>query len=100
VVLEIEGLVSGYALLMRFWSNELGGEICEVDELFVTPERRNRGYGSSLFMAITQGDLWPAPVAAIVLGVTPNNAAARRLYERLGFAAAGLSMVRRLPQGV
>jgi GNAT superfamily N-acetyltransferase len=68
VVLEIEGQVSGYALLIRFWSNELGGEICEVDELFVAPEYRNRGYGSSLFTAIAQGDLWPGPMAGIALG--------------------------------
>ena len=99
VVLDIHGQVSGYALLIRFWSNELGGEICEVDELFVAPEHRNRGYGSSLFTAIVQGDLWPSPTRAIVLGVTPDNAAARRLYERLGFAAAGVAMVCRLPQG-
>src|SRR5206468_11686951 len=86
VVLDIQGQVSGYALLIGFRSNELGGEVCEVDELFVVLEHRNRGYGSSLFTAITQGDVWPAPIAAIVLGVTPDNAAARRLYERLGFA--------------
>ena len=98
VVLDIHGQVSGYALLIGFWSNELGGEICEVDELFVAPEHRNRGYGSSLFAAIAQGDLWPCPTPAIVLGVTPDNAAGRRLYERLGFAAAGVAMVRRLPQ--
>ena len=98
VVLDIQGHVSGYALLIGFWSNELGSEICEVDELYVVPERRNRGYGSSLFTAITQSDLWPAPTAAIVLGVTPDNAAARRLYERLGFAAVGVTMLRRSPQ--
>ena len=98
VVLDIQGQVSGYALLIGFWSNEIGGEICEVDELYVVPERRNRGYGSSLFTAITQGNLWPGPMAAIVLGVTPDNVAAQRLYERLGFIAAGVSMVRRLPQ--
>jgi len=98
VVLEIQGRVAGYALLIRLWSNELGGDICEVDELFVVPEHRNQGYGSSLFEAITTGDLWPAPIAAIVLGVTPGNTAARRLYERLGFAAAGIAMVRRLSQ--
>jgi ribosomal protein S18 acetylase RimI-like enzyme len=97
VVLDIEGEVSGYALLIGFWSNELGGEICEVDELFVMPENRNRGYASSLFTAIAQGDLWPAPIAAIRLGVTPNNTAARRLYERLGFAAVGVTMILRLP---
>ena len=98
VVLDIDGQVSGYALLIGFWSNELGGEICEVDELFVAPGHRNRGYGSSLFTSIAQGALWTLPIAAIVLGVTPGNAAARRLYERLGFAAAGTAMVRRLPQ--
>jgi GNAT superfamily N-acetyltransferase len=96
VVLEVEGQLSGYALLIAFWSNELGGDICEVDELFVVPERRSQGHGKSLFEAISRGYLWPTPVA-IVLGVTPDNVRARRLYERLGFVAAGISMVRRLP---
>jgi ribosomal protein S18 acetylase RimI-like enzyme len=97
VVLEIESRVSGYALLIAFWSNELGGHICEVDELFVVPERRSQGHGKSLFDGILQGRLWPRPIAGIALGVTPDNVRARRLYERLGFRAAGISMVRRLP---
>ena len=97
VALEVEGQLSGYALLIAFWSNELGGDICEVDELFVVPERRNQGHGKSLFEAISRGDLWPTPIAGIALGVTPDNVRARRLYERLGFAAVGISMVRRLP---
>src|SRR5215472_435438 len=33
VVLDIQGQVSGYALLIGFWSNEVGGDVCEVDEL-------------------------------------------------------------------
>jgi GNAT superfamily N-acetyltransferase len=96
VVLDIQGQVSGYALLIAFWSNELGGEICEVDELFVAPEHRNQGHGTMLFSVIAQDSLWPAPIAAIVLGTTLDNATARRLYERLGFVSAGISMVRRL----
>lgn len=97
VVLEVDGQLSGYALLIAFWSNELGGDICEVDELFVVPELRSQGHGKSLFDAISQGDLWPTPIAGIALGVTLDNVRARRLYERLGFVAAGISMVRRLP---
>jgi ribosomal protein S18 acetylase RimI-like enzyme len=95
VVLELDGHLIGYSLLISFWSNELGGEVCDVDELFIAPEHRSRGHGRSLFAAIERGELWPAPVA-IALGVSPSNARARRLYESLGFSAIGTSMVRRL----
>jgi len=97
VVLEVERRLSGYALLIAFWSNELGGHICEVDELFIVPVSRSQGHGKLLFDGISQGHLWPTPIAGIALGVTPDNVRARRLYERLGFRAAGISMVRRLP---
>lgn len=96
VVLEIEGRPSGYALLIPYWSNEFGGDICAVDELFVAPEHRNQGHGKSLFGAIAKRELWPDPIVAIALGVTPGNVRAQRLYERLGFTAVGTSMVWRL----
>jgi GNAT superfamily N-acetyltransferase len=95
--LELERQLSGYALLIAFWSNELGGNICEVDELFVAPEHRSQGCGSSLFEAIAHGVLWSAPIVGIALGVTRDNVRARRPYERLGFAAVGVAMVRRFP---
>jgi GNAT superfamily N-acetyltransferase len=96
VVLEIDGRAVGYSLLIAFWSNELGGEVCDVDEVFVAREHRGRGHGRALFDAIESRQLWPAPAVAIALGVTPGNARARRLYERIGFEAVGTSMVRRL----
>ena len=99
VVLEVGGVSVGYALLVSFWSNELGGEVCDVDEVFVVPERRNRGLGRALFAAIERGELWPSPIAGMALGTTKDNRAARRLYERLGFEPIGLSMVLRLPRG-
>jgi GNAT superfamily N-acetyltransferase len=95
VVAEEGGALVGYALLIAFWSNELGGEVCDVDELFVLPEHRGRGLATALFAAIDEDGLWPTPAVALALGTTPGNAAARRLYERLGFAPVGVSMVRR-----
>jgi ribosomal protein S18 acetylase RimI-like enzyme len=59
----------------------------------VIPEHRSQGHGTALFEAIVNGVLWPTAVAGIALGVTPGNIRARRLYERLGFAAVGISMV-------
>jgi len=97
VALELDGVVQGFALLVSFWSNEFGGEICEVDELYVAPAARGRGHGSALFAAIERAELWPSPPVAIALGVTAGNRDARRLYERLGFRATGTVMVRTPP---
>ncbi len=100
VVLDVGQQVVGYALLIAYWSNEFGGEVCAVDELYVARDFRGRGHGTALFEAIERGDVWPAPVVAVALGITPGNTRARRLYERLGFTAVGVSMVkkfRRLP---
>ncbi len=94
VVLEIDGRIVGYALLIAFWSNELGGQTCDVDELYVLPEHRSRGLGTSLFDAIERAEVWPERPVAIALIVTPDNHRARRLYERLGFKVMGTTMIR------
>ena len=97
VVLELGQQVVGYALLIAYWSNELGGEVCTVDELYVRRDFRGHGHGSALVEALERGDVWPGtPFVAIALGVTPGNARARRLYERLGFVTVGVSMVKKL----
>jgi GNAT superfamily N-acetyltransferase len=93
VVAEVSGRIAGYALLVPYWSNEQGGEICEVDELYVRAERRGEGLGSALFEAIDGGSF--GAFVGVALGVSPANARARRLYERLGFRAVGTTMYRR-----
>lgn len=93
VVAEVGGRIAGYAFLVPFWSNALRGEICEVDELYVRPDVRGQGLGSALFGEIDSGRF--GSFTATALGVTPDNTRARRLYERLGFRAAGTTMLRR-----
>ena len=86
VVLEEEGAPAGYALLVSFWSNELGGEVCNVDELWVAPPLRGRGRASALLRSLMAGQgPWPAVPVAIELEVSPENPRARALYEALGF---------------
>jgi ribosomal protein S18 acetylase RimI-like enzyme len=86
VVLELEGAVAGYAMLIACWSNELGGEVVIVDELYVAPAHRSRGHASALIEALARGEgPWPGKPVALELEVTPDNTRARALYERLGF---------------
>ena len=91
VVLDVEGAAEGYAFLVPFYSNELDGVACVVDELYVRAPMRRHGCGTDLFDAITERRF--GAFVAIALGVTPNNQGARRLYERLGFQVAGTGML-------
>lgn len=95
VSLQIDNKIQGYAFLIAFWSNELGGELCVIDELYVKPEVRGQGHASSLIQSLTkEGFIWPRKLAAIELEVTPNNEQARKLYSKLGFKSVRNSMMR------
>jgi len=97
LVLELEGRPGGYALLVSFWSNELGGETAAIDEIWVDPSLRGQGHASRLVEALASGALPVASGAvALTLEITPGNSRARRLYERLGFRAGNQAMVLRL----
>jgi GNAT superfamily N-acetyltransferase len=88
VVLAVGDGLAGYAFLISFWSNELGGEVIEIDELYVVASSRGQGCASSLIRSLRDGSgPWPRVPVALALQVTPSNDRARRLYERLGFAA-------------
>ena len=95
IVLQSGGACVGYALLVSFWSNELGGEVANIDELYVAPDHRGRGAGTRLVEQLSRGELWGKVPVAIDLEVTPDNHRAKALYERLGFVAAKNTVMRR-----
>jgi ribosomal protein S18 acetylase RimI-like enzyme len=87
--------VDGYALLCSFWSNELGGEVCIIDELYVLPSARGRGIATRLVTGLLRRELpWFERAVNVELEVTPDNARARSLYERLGFRAYKNALMR------
>jgi GNAT superfamily N-acetyltransferase len=86
-VLEIGHGLCGYALLVSFWSNELGGEICALDELYVAPAYRGRGLATQFIQRLAEGNssIWPRRTAMITVEAYRTNPRAKALYERLGF---------------
>jgi GNAT superfamily N-acetyltransferase len=96
VVMADAGETRGYALLVPYWSNEYGGTIVHVDELFVVPEARSRGIARQFFEFL--GQTRPFDAVAIALEVSPANLRAQRLYESLGFSPRrNTTLIRRLP---
>jgi ribosomal protein S18 acetylase RimI-like enzyme len=95
VVLDLDGAIAGHAFLIAFWSNELGGDVCTIDELYVAPRARGAGHASTLLTALARGQLYPDAVA-LQLEVTPQNHDAMRLYRRLGFAGKNVGLRKRV----
>jgi GNAT superfamily N-acetyltransferase len=94
--------IDGYALLCSFWSNELGGEVCIIDELYVIPSARGRGIATGLVKGLLRRELpWFERAVNVELEVTPGNTRARALYVRLGFRPYenALMRARRAPAG-
>ena len=52
VVLDSDGSDAGYALLVSFGSNELGGDSGTIDEIYIRPAWRSRGWGSRLIESL------------------------------------------------
>lgn len=75
--------IVGYSILINFWSNEFGGNVLTIDELYIQPSHRGKGIGSTFITHLQTSKHNNA--VALQLEVTPDNAKAQRLYERLGF---------------
>ena len=92
---EGTGNIEGYALLVPYWSNELGGLVCCLDEMYVAPPARGRGRGSELLDLLAMGVHGWRDAVALELEVSPANERARTLYERHGFRPVRNATLRR-----
>jgi GNAT superfamily N-acetyltransferase len=85
LAIDRDGQIVGYAVLINFWSNECGGNVVIIDELYVAQPFRGQGIGADFVRHLI--DIEWNDAVAVRLEVTPRNARARRLYERLGFSS-------------
>ena len=82
-VFEMDNEIAGYALLFKYWYNEYGGMVLNIDELFVKRAFRDRGIASRYLAHLSEGI---DDCVALSLEVLPSNEGAYFLYKRSGFA--------------
>ena len=80
-ILEHEGNTAGYALIVKGFSQESGGLVVWIDELFILPEYRSFGLGTELFKYVEAN----IPASRYRLEVEEENERAQSLYSRLGY---------------
>lgn len=65
-----------------------GADEWEIENVVVAEAQQRRGVGSALVDQLLHEAL-EAGITSVLLEVRPSNAAARRLYEKLGFSEVG-----------
>ncbi len=81
--LEHEGEMVGYALLAKTFSQEAGGMVLWVEELYVREHARGCGLGREFFAFLEE--LSKEQVARVRLEVEEENEKAVALYKEMGF---------------
>ena len=85
-IFEFDGDVAGYSLLAKTFSQEAGGRVVWIEELYVMPEYRSRGIGRAYFEYLFKNN---PEVRRFRLEVEADNERAIKLYSYLGFTQLG-----------
>jgi len=80
-IFEENGDIVGYGVLAYTYSQEAGGKVVWLEEIYVCREHRGRGLGSEFIDFVLKN----IPAKRYRLETEPENEAAARLYIRKGF---------------
>ena len=82
-ICEVDDGIVGYALLAKTFSQEAGGMVLWIEELYLKKDYRNQGLGREFFGEFLAA--LPPEVKRVRLEVELENEGAVKLYRSLGF---------------
>lgn len=82
-IFECENAIAGYAITAKTFSQEAGGIVVWIDEIYILPQYRAKGIGQEFFKYLE--DQEQPTIKRIRLEVEEENLKAISLYRRLGF---------------
>ena len=75
--------IIGYAIIIYYWSNEYGGDLAFIDELYVKPQWRRKKIGTSFIEYVST--LKSGYLKGLQVEVNPANEKALTYYRHRGF---------------
>jgi aminoglycoside 6'-N-acetyltransferase len=87
LVVIVDGEVAGY---IQFWEDPDPDQRHADVDIFLDPERHDRGLGTQAMRAVTRMLIEERGHHRITLGTSPENARAIRCYEKVGFRRVGV----------
>ena len=81
-IFECENHIAGYGLIAKTFSQEAGGIVIWIEEIYVKEDYRNKGLGSE-FIEYVKDNI---PAKRYRLETEPENLKAQQLYKRHGFS--------------
>jgi GNAT superfamily N-acetyltransferase len=91
---HLDNCVVGYANFIFYWSNEYGGEVVNLDELFIKKDYRGKGIAFRFLADLDK--LFAESIVGYELEVHPTNKSVIKLYEKAGFSINDNSFMLRL----
>lgn len=83
-LIQVDGMIAGYAVLVLGYSVEFHGRDAFVDEIYLREEYRRQGLGPRV-LAFLEDVCRSLEVRALHLEVERHNTAAQSVYRRVGF---------------
>ncbi len=82
-IFELDGSSVGYSLLAKTFSQEAGGYVIWIEEIYVIPEHRSKGIGKAYFEYLIKNR--SENIRRFRLEAEKDNEKAIKLYRSLGF---------------
>ncbi len=82
-IIEHEGEKAGFCAVALSYSQEAGGYVVWVEDLYIMPQYRSKGLGNELFDYLEKE--FAGKAVRYRLEITPENEGAQRLYTRRGY---------------
>ena len=88
---EAAGQLVGYGMVAMSYSTEAGGLCAWIEDIYIEPEHRGLGYGSSFLEFVWQR--YRDRVARVRLEAEPENQRAMAVYRKAGFSILGYTQL-------